>query len=280
MRTGNSTQFHILAIAMLLVLMVMDMAHAHVSLAEPSAAPGTRYVGQFRIGHGCSGAPTTAISIAIPASLTAVEPQARPGWMLTVTRQAGRVTGARWEGGSIASDKPESFALAMTLPAQEGVLAFPVTQSCAAVEQKWDEVPAAGEKAKRPAPLLTIAATRKDAALQVRDGWFRALPPSVPSGGYFTLRNESTQTVTLADVESPACGMLMMHKTSSSGMEHVMALDVPAGGQIAFSPGGYHLMCMDSRPMLKPGATVPVTLRFQNGQKLTADFQVRTATGK
>jgi hypothetical protein len=62
--------------------------------------------------------------------------------------------------------------------------------------------------------------------------------------------------------------------------DFTLATFVAAGGSVSFSPNGYHLMCMDSRPMLRPGATVPVTLRFQNGQKLTADFQVRTATGK
>jgi copper(I)-binding protein len=118
------------------------------------------------------------------------------------------------------------------------------------------------------------------AELAVSGGWFRALPPSVPSGGYFMLRNNSSTTVTWVNVTSPACTAMMMHKTSSAGMDHVMALDVPAGATQAFAPGGYHLMCLDSKPMLKPGAAVPVTLEFEDGQKLTADFQVRTATGK
>ncbi len=76
-------------------------------------------------------------------------------------------------------------------------------------------------------------------------------------------------------VESPACGMLMMHKSSKSGMEHVMALDVAPGETLAFAPGGYHLMCMDSK--LKPGTFVPVTFTFSQGAKLAANFAVRNA---
>lgn len=116
------------------------------------------------------------------------------------------------------------------------------------------------------------------ADITVTQGWFRALPPSVPSGGYFTLHNGSAKKITLNDVKSPACGMLMMHKTSKGGMEHVAALDVAPGETLAFAPGGYHLMCMDSK--LKPGTSVPVTFAFSQGAKLAANFAVRNAVGK
>jgi copper(I)-binding protein len=116
------------------------------------------------------------------------------------------------------------------------------------------------------------------ADITVTQGWFRALPSSVPSGGYFTLHNGSAKKITLKNVESPACGMLMMHKTSKGGMEHVMALDVAPGETLAFAPGGYHLMCTDSR--LKPGNAVPVTFIFSQNEKLAANFAVRNAMGK
>lgn len=116
------------------------------------------------------------------------------------------------------------------------------------------------------------------ADITVTQGWFRALPPSVPSGGYFTLHNGGVGKITLSAVESPACGMLMMHKSSNGGMEHVMALDVAPGETLTFAPGGYHLMCMNSK--LKPGASVPVTFTFRQGAKLATSFAVRSATGK
>lgn len=120
--------------------------------------------------------------------------------------------------------------------------------------------------------------------LDVRDGWFRALPPAVPSGGYFTLVNGGTAPVTLTGAESPACGMLMLHKSENmggmTGMADVSAIDVAGGGKLVFAPGGYHLMCMHATGALKPGATVPVTLHFKDGQKLTAPFAVRDAAGK
>jgi copper(I)-binding protein len=129
--------------------------------------------------------------------------------------------------------------------------------------------------------LFLVALCPAQAAdISVTGGWFRALPSSVPSGGYFTVHNHGKERVTLTDVESPACTALMMHQTTAAGMDHVMKLDIGSGEKVAFTPGGYHLMCLDSKPMLKPGATVPVTLKFEDGQNVTAPFQVRSATGK
>jgi copper(I)-binding protein len=120
--------------------------------------------------------------------------------------------------------------------------------------------------------------------VSVRDGWMRALPSSVPSGGYFTLQNKSGKAVIVIGAQSPACGMLMLHKSEDKGgmssMMDITEVPVPAGGSVSFSPGGYHLMCMDTTPALRPGASVPVTLQFKSGEKLTAQFSVRNAAGK
>lgn len=124
----------------------------------------------------------------------------------------------------------------------------------------------------------SLAGPAHAADVTITQGWFRALPPSVPSGGYFTLHNGGAKKITLQAVASPACGMLMMHKSSSGSMEHVMALDVAPGETLSFAPGGYHLMCMNSK--LKLGASVPVTFTFGQGAKLAANFAVRSATGK
>ena len=132
-----------------------------------------------------------------------------------------------------------------------------------------------------------IAATGHGAQaseIVIDGGWFRALPPAVPSGAYFTLRNGSAQTVTLVGADSPACGMLMLHKSANHGgmgsMTDLETVDIAAGGAVSFTPGGYHLMCMDSKPVLKPGTSVPVTLSFKDGKTVTANFLVRNAAGQ
>ncbi|HEU0096683.1 MAG TPA: copper chaperone PCu(A)C [Rhizomicrobium sp.] len=135
--------------------------------------------------------------------------------------------------------------------------------------------------------MTFLAATASGAqadGLTVSDAWIRALPPSVPSGGYFTLRNGTPAPVTLTTAQSPACGMLMLHKSGSAvgmtSMDDVSEVIVPPGGTVKFSPGGYHLMCMEAGPAIKPGQHVPVTLNFRGGAKVTATFAVRNAAGK
>ena len=128
-----------------------------------------------------------------------------------------------------------------------------------------------------------VAAARAD-SITITDAWIRALPTSVPSGGYFTLHNAGDKTVTLVGAESPACGMLMLHKSTDMGgmtsMRDVAAVEVPAGTSVKFKPGGYHLMCMGAKPAIKPGLKIPVMLTFKDGSKVTTEFAVRNAAGK
>ena len=132
--------------------------------------------------------------------------------------------------------------------------------------------------------LLAAAPALAATPLEVSDGWIRAMPAGIPSGGYFMLHNRSGKDVALTGASTPACGSLMLHKSEITGgmssMHQVDEVDVPAGGSIAFAPGGYHLMCMQATSAIAPGAKVPVTLLFKDGSKLTVPFEVRNAAGK
>ncbi len=132
--------------------------------------------------------------------------------------------------------------------------------------------------------LLTVGLCEARAEITVGDAWIRALPLSVPSGGYFVLHNGGPKPVMLTGADSPACGMLMLHKSEDHGgmgsMDDVAAVAVPAGGTLKFAPGGYHLMCMQAKPAIKAGGSVPVTLTFKDAAPLTVKFQVRNAMGK
>ncbi len=132
------------------------------------------------------------------------------------------------------------------------------------------------------AGLLTGSAAGA-AQVSVSGAWFRALPSSLPAGGYFAVRNNGGD-VQLKAAQSPACGMLMLHRSAVVGgvatMMMVDSVDIPAGGTVVFSPGGYHLMCMSPTAAMTPGARVPVTLKFGDGTTTTVDFAVRNASGK
>ena len=110
------------------------------------------------------------------------------------------------------------------------------------------------------------------------------MPSGIPSGGYFTLHNDTAKAMVLTGARTQDCGSLMLHKSEMTGgmssMHHVDEVDVPAGGEVAFAPGGYHLMCMNAGPAIKPGGKVDVTLTFKDGSKIVAPFPIRNAAGK
>ena len=130
--------------------------------------------------------------------------------------------------------------------------------------------------------LLASCIGAQAAPFDISGAWFRSLPGKAPAGGYFIAQNNTSRDVIITGASSDACGMLMIHQSSNkggmSGMMMMEAVKVPAGGKVAFAPGGYHLMC--EQPKMKIGAKVPVTLHLAGGNSATVAFEVRGATGK
>jgi len=128
--------------------------------------------------------------------------------------------------------------------------------------------------------MMTVAV--QAAPFDVTGAWFRALPGKLPAGGYFTAQNNTRHDVAITGVSSDACGMLMIHQSSNKGgmssMDMMVKVNVPAGGQIRFAPGGFHLMC--EQPKMKIGAKVPVVLQLSDGTAVAVGFTVKGATGK
>jgi periplasmic copper chaperone A len=125
------------------------------------------------------------------------------------------------------------------------------------------------------------AAQTQAAGVQAEQCWVRAMPASVPSAGYFTLRNNGDETVTLSGVATPAFGMAMMHRSESNGsmssMEMVSSVPVTAHGSVSFAPSGYHVMLEQPAKPLKIGATLLLTLSFADGSSVSANCAIKPA---
>ncbi len=124
--------------------------------------------------------------------------------------------------------------------------------------------------------LAPLAASAAPPGVTAAKPWMRYLLPSLPAAGYMSLRNDSDEVAVLAGAASPACGMLMLHKSQDDSgmatMTEVQSVIIPAHGSLSFAPGGYHLMCM--QPSMKLGQKVPVTLHFQDGSTLAIGMPV------
>jgi hypothetical protein len=136
---------------------------------------------------------------------------------------------------------------------------------------------------------LAIAATTAPLAasgagsLEVLQPWSRPAVAGTNGVGYMVLANRGRAADVLRKVESPVAARVEMHASSMAGgvmsMKKVDEVAVPAGGQVAFAPGAYHLMLIGLTRTLKAGDRAPATLSFASGRKITVRFVVSAGMG-
>ena len=116
--------------------------------------------------------------------------------------------------------------------------------------------------------------------IRVQDGYVRLSAPGLQiAAGYLTIRNASAHPDELLGVMSSRARSIQIHSTSMQGgvmrMREVEGVTIPAGGSVALSPGGLHLMMLGLDSALKPGESVPLELRFRSGT-LRINLPLRT----
>jgi hypothetical protein len=146
-------------------LCAAPLAHAHITVAPASAPAGAYQTLVFKVGHGCDGSATTAITVSLPEGVTA-KPMPKPGWTLdlvegklatplqahgkTITRAVREIT---WRGGPLPDAYYDEFTVQAKLPDAPGRYAFKVGQQCEKGRVDWaDVVPGS----KTPAPVLEV----------------------------------------------------------------------------------------------------------------------------
>lgn len=128
---------------------------------------------------------------------------------------------------------------------------------------------------------LAHAADVKAGTLTIRQPWSRPAQAGMNGVGFFTIVNGGKTPVTLKGVESPAAGKVEIHESAMAGgimtMRRQDTVKIPASGQVAFAPGGYHLMLLSLKSAQSVGQKVPVTLVFDNGRKAQVELTVQLA---
>ncbi|MEP7299044.1 MAG: YcnI family protein [Burkholderiales bacterium] len=167
-------------IAAIALLGLAVETRAHVVLDQPTAPAGSSYRAVFRVGHGCDGLPTRAITVRIPAGVQGAKPMPKPGWALATRTETlatpylshgkridADVTEVAWTATAKDAFLPDAwydeFVLRATLPAETGAVWFQVVQTCddngRDVRKEWAQVPKEGNSTRGlplPAALLLI----------------------------------------------------------------------------------------------------------------------------
>lgn len=127
--------------------------------------------------------------------------------------------------------------------------------------------------------LSACGASSTGPKIGVEEAWARPVPAAGGNGAvFFRLINAGNEADQLVGGESPVAGAVEVHKTTMEEgvmqMEHIPSLEVPAKGEVLLEPGGYHVMLIDVSKSLKPGDTLPITLRFQKSGEMQMDVEV------
>lgn len=119
-------------------------------------------------------------------------------------------------------------------------------------------------------PLFAIACHGGGSATPTaKEAWVRL--PAVqgrPGAAYLTVEG-GAQPARIVAVDSGAAGASELHESMGQGgmttMHRLSGIDLPARGEVRFAPGGNHVMLFGLDGRLKPGSTVPLTVRFAEG---------------
>ena len=100
-----------------------------------------------------------------------------------------------------------------------------------------------------------------------------------------TISNNGDHEARIVSGESPIAGRIEVHEVvpDATGAMTMRpkegGLEVPAGGSRELIPGGDHLMLMDLKQPLRPGADVSLTVVFEDGSTFPVTAQIRDFAG-
>lgn len=107
--------------------------------------------------------------------------------------------------------------------------------------------------------------------------------PVAPSAAYLVLRGDG-QPMTLTNVSSAAASRVEMHESIREDgmvmMRPVEQIAIAADGEVVMRPGGLHLMIFDISDAARAAQSVPLTLTFASGARVTIDASVADLTAR
>ncbi|PWK76141.1 copper chaperone PCu(A)C [Aminobacter sp. AP02] len=143
------------------------------------------------------------------------------------------------------------------------------------------------------AAMLLFASTHafahgfKVGDLEIGHPWSRATPAGAKvAAGYLTVKNNGSQPDRLVSIQSDVSDKAEIHEMAVDA-KGVMTMrqitggvEIPAGGEVAFKPGAYHIMFMGLKAPVKEGEKFSGTLTFEKAGTVTVEFQADKMGGQ
>lgn len=128
--------------------------------------------------------------------------------------------------------------------------------------------------------LVFISSVSFAKDIDVVSPYVREVPPGVTtSAAFLTLKNNTDKAFSLIKVSSDIAKNIELHEhTHKDGMmemRQVEEIKIPAHGETALKPGGYHIMLIGLTRKIKSGDKVTLELEFDNGDKQQIEAEVK-----
>jgi copper(I)-binding protein len=121
--------------------------------------------------------------------------------------------------------------------------------------------------------LAAPIAPAQAADIEAIQPWVRVTPGQRTGALYMTLHNGGSATDRLVGVSTPMAQRAELHATVEEGsvarMQKLDGLELSPGGSVPLQSGAVHIMLLGVDQAVKPGASIPVTLRFQRAGDVT-----------
>jgi copper(I)-binding protein len=119
--------------------------------------------------------------------------------------------------------------------------------------------------------------------LDIDHPWSREVPQGARvAAGYVVIRNHGAAADRLLSVSSAISGKSEIHEMAVNA-EGVMTMrpvaggvEIPADGEFALKPGGFHIMFMELTERPKGGEKFTGTLIFEKAGKVDVEFEVES----
>ena len=129
--------------------------------------------------------------------------------------------------------------------------------------------------------LLSACSTEK--RLETHEAWVRTAKQSETTAVYLILHNHTNADDALVSVSADVAEAVELHLSDVNNDVMMMTpqerIEIPAGGEVIFETGGYHIMLINLKQDLNVGDEILITLRFENYPKMTISVPVREAAG-
>jgi copper(I)-binding protein len=130
------------------------------------------------------------------------------------------------------------------------------------------------------ATIPTIAQEFKAGDITINKPWSRATPNGAAvAAGYLVIHNDGATPDKLLGGAADFAGNLEIHQMSmDNGVMRMRqlksGLEIPAHGEVALSPNGYHLMFTNLKRPLTKGESVKAALAFEHAGTIPVEFKV------